>query len=164
MIGRTISMTVLASLALAGISGAALAQQPTQAQTNAIKQSCRSDFQAQCSGVPTGGQAALSCLQSHMGQLSPGCQSAVGALAGGGASSGAPAASAQPMKPPATQAPQQGAPREGAQALRAACGQDFRAYCRGVPLGGGRAMECLKENGPRLSPSCRGALGQMSAR
>ncbi|MDE1991117.1 MAG: hypothetical protein KGI75_01375, partial [Rhizobiaceae bacterium] len=57
--------------------GMAHAQQPTDAQRNAIKSACRSDFMAQCSGVQPGGMAALTCLQQHSASLSPSCQSAV---------------------------------------------------------------------------------------
>jgi hypothetical protein len=39
---------------------------------------------------------------------------------------------------------------------------DYRTYCSEVPIGGGRVIECLRENGPSLSRQCRSAL--MSAR
>ena len=60
----------------------ALAQQPTSAQASAIRQACRADFQSQCPGVPTGGPAALACLQQPRRQLSPPCQQALSAAAG----------------------------------------------------------------------------------
>ena len=68
-------------------SSQAVAQQPTpagqpgQAQINAVRQACRSDYMAHCSSVPTGGQAALTCLQQNMQSLSGPCQQAVGAMA-----------------------------------------------------------------------------------
>ncbi|HEX4617721.1 MAG TPA: cysteine rich repeat-containing protein [Stellaceae bacterium] len=68
-------------------SGQAVAQQPTQAgqsnqaQINAVRQACRSDYMAHCSSVPTGGSAALACLQQNMQSLSAPCQQAVGAVA-----------------------------------------------------------------------------------
>ncbi len=46
--------------------------------------------------------------------------------------------------------------------LRGACGADYRAFCRGVQPGGGRAMDCLRAHGPQLSRQCRSAL--LSAR
>ena len=67
---------------LALLASGALAQQPTQAQANAIRQSCRSDYQAHCASVPTGGSAALQCLKDNLASLSPGCQGAVGATEG----------------------------------------------------------------------------------
>ena len=63
-----------------GAAGDALAQQPSQAQLNALRSSCRSDYMAHCSSVPTGGAPALNCLKQHMPALSGGCQSAVNAI------------------------------------------------------------------------------------
>jgi len=51
----------------------AWAQQPSPDQINAIRASCRSDFMANCSGVPRGGAEALACLKQHMAQLSAPC-------------------------------------------------------------------------------------------
>jgi hypothetical protein len=132
---------------------AAGAQQPTQAQANAIRQSCRSDYQAHCASVPTGGTAALQCLQSNVAKLSPACQQAVAATTGG-APSGPPAAAAQPRPAPAPAL----TPRQEAALMRQSCGQDFRAFCRGVPLGGGRAISCLADHQESLSPGCRNAM------
>ena len=56
--------------ALAGVSlmlSAIADAQPTTAQQNAIRQSCRSDFMTHCSGVTPGGADALACLQQHLG-------------------------------------------------------------------------------------------------
>jgi hypothetical protein len=39
---------------------------------------------------------------------------------------------------------------------------DYRALCRGVQPGGGRALACLQENSQSLSPRCQQAL--MAAR
>ena len=46
--------------------------------------------------------------------------------------------------------------------MRAACGSDYRTYCRGVRPGGGRAVACLEAHGGSLSRQCRSAL--MAAR
>jgi hypothetical protein len=148
---------IVFGLLLFGCAGAAVAQQPTQAQTNAIKQSCRSDYQSYCASVPTGGRASLQCLQEHLTSLSPPCQSAVSAVSGAAPSGGGQA------HPPA--AASQGAPpamsmRDEMALMRRSCGGDFRAYCRGVQPGGGRGLACLAENQSRLSPPCRGALAE----
>jgi hypothetical protein len=153
---------LLAGLLLTLAAGTAAAGQPSQVQIGAVKQSCRTDYQSYCSGVPTGGSAALQCLQGHMTSLSPDCQAAVGAVAGGGS----PRPPAQASQAP----PQYGAPasapspavsmREGAALMRRSCGGDFRVYCQGVRPGEGRALACLSENQARLSPSCRGALAE----
>jgi len=138
-----------------GAAGAAGAQHPSQAQANAIRQSCRSDYQAHCSSVPTGGAAALQCLQANIASLSPACQSAVGATERG--------ATAPPAGVPAQAAPMS-PPREQAAMMRRACGGDFREYCRGVGLGGGRALACLADHRESLSPGCREALAAMRER
>ena len=79
------------------------AQQPTSAQANAIRQSCRADFQANCAGVPTGGQAALACLQQNAAKASPACQQALRAV--GDAAAAAPrAAAAADIRAPAAAA------------------------------------------------------------
>ncbi|AVA23107.1 MULTISPECIES: cysteine rich repeat-containing protein [unclassified Rhizobium] len=137
--------------------------QPTQAQRNAVKSACRSDFMAQCSGVTPGGSQALACLRQHSATLSPSCQQAVAAL-GGGAS--APAGGAQAPAAGGGAAAMPGAgmpmpsftPREELIVLRRTCGPDFRAFCRSVPLGGGRGIACLRNNMQRLSPTCQKVL------
>jgi hypothetical protein len=48
--------------------------------------------------------------------------------------------------------------REQAAMMRNACGGDFRAYCRGVRMGGGRALACLADHQESLTPPCREAL------
>jgi Cysteine rich repeat len=147
---------ILFGLAVLLLPAIADAQQPTQAQANAIRQSCRSDYQSYCSSVPTGGSASLQCLQSHLNQLSSSCQTAVSSATGGGGSS--PSAAAQSAPPPQAAPPM--APREKMAMMRRSCGGDFRAFCRGVPLGGGDAIRCLEANQARLSPSCRAVMAQ----
>lgn len=165
---RLIAIGRLAALfiTLFALAGPAPAQQPNQAQINAIRQACRSDYQSYCSSVPTGGSAALACLQRNAQSLSGPCQQAVSAVGGSAPSAKGPSsATAQPA--PANAAPAVPAsrppsspmsPRQEAFLLRRACAMDYRNYCRGVPLGGGRVIECLRENGPSLSSPCRSAL------
>ncbi len=141
----------------------ALAQQPTQAQANAIRQACRTDYQAHCSSVPTGGSAALACLQDNAASLSPGCQTALGAVGGGaGASVGTPAAPPSARTPPAKMPPM--TPRQEATLMRQSCGSDYHAYCSGVRPGGGRAIACLQDHGASLSRQCRSALAAAQSR
>ena len=154
---KLLAIPFLLGLLILQSAGSAMAQQPNQAQANAIRQSCRSDYQSYCSSVPPGGMASLQCLQGHMSALSPPCQSAVGSVSGGSSSRG-PASPGQ-VAPP-NNAPPPMAPREKMAMMRRACGGDFRAYCRGVPLGGGEAMRCLAENQARLSPSCRDVMAE----
>lgn len=156
---------VWTGVVLAGLTGPSAAQQPTAAQQSAIRQSCRSDFQAHCSGVPTGGAAALSCLQQNAASVSPPCQQALSVIGGGNAPrtpsapppasggtapSGSSAHAAAPA-PPLSR-------RQEAYILRQACGMDFQQHCHGVPLGGGRAIGCLTSQRSTLSPRCQSAL------
>ena len=63
-----------------GLSAAPALAQPTQAQRDAIRSNCRSDYMSNCSGVTPGGAEALQCLQRNMSKLSSSCQSAVNAI------------------------------------------------------------------------------------
>jgi hypothetical protein len=143
------SSLVCALLVVAAIDagGVALAQKPSQAQINAMRQSCRSDYMAHCSTVPTGGAPALNCLKQNLSNLSPACQSAVKAIASdtavAAASStptapAAPASSAPPSTPaapavaapPATGQPTSAGTSKPSQVqlrnVRQACGADYR--------------------------------------
>jgi hypothetical protein len=149
-----VSVTASALIALAG---PAFAQQPTQAQTNAIRQACRADYQTYCSSVPTGGPAALSCLHQNAASLSPGCQRALGTVSHGTAAAGTAVPPAAAPAPGATPAP----PLTRQQELsltRRACQHDYRLFCSGVRPGAGRVVGCLRDNAQSLSPSCRSAL------
>ena len=159
MTRRVPSLAVLAAMALLAGGKTGAAQQPTQAQADAIRQSCRADYQSHCSTVPPGGSAALQCLRTNLTSLSPGCQSAVGAT-GGTSAGAAPAAPAASGAGPATPAPAMPT-RQQAMMLRQACGMDFRRWCQGVALGGGRALACLADHRESLSEPCRDALGRM---
>jgi hypothetical protein len=102
---KSVWTAVLVASAL-GAAGDALAQQPSQAQLNALRSSCRGDYMAHCSSVPTGGAPALNCLKQHMSALSGGCQTAVNAISPAApapaavASAPASALAAAPAAPP----------------------------------------------------------------
>jgi len=73
---------------------------PTQAQQDAIRSSCQSDYRTYCSSVPTGGSAALQCLEKNVASLSSSCQQAVRAASGGNSTTTTvPAATAEPAAP-----------------------------------------------------------------
>lgn len=93
---RTRGLKVLAALALS-LSAAPAFAQPTQAQRDAIRSNCRSDFMSNCSSVTPGGAEALQCLQRNMSKLAPACQSAVNAIS--------PPPAAPPAPKPAAAAP-----------------------------------------------------------
>ena len=78
---------VYVALLIAGSLGTAhlaVAQEPTPDQQSAIRSNCRSDFMANCSGVPRGGKEAMQCLKDNVAKLSSGCQRAIGGHAGAG--------------------------------------------------------------------------------
>jgi hypothetical protein len=137
---------------LAGVE--ARAQQPSQAQAEAIRQSCRVDYQSYCASVPTGGQAALACLQQHRSSLSAACRKAVAAASPSGAP--ATAGSAAPSTAPAQHTAV--SPRQELALVRSECSADYRRYCPGVRPGGGRALACLSDHQESVSQGCRQSL------
>ena len=146
------------------------AKKPTSAQAAAIRSACRSDYQKVCAGVPTGGSAALQCLEQNKSKVSAPCQQAVGAASGGAAASaaGGTATAAPAGAPAAAPAPalvlRPLRPREEIFVLRSACGGDVRSLCGGVQPGGGRIVQCLATKAASLSPACKEVLGQFAAR
>jgi hypothetical protein len=144
-------------------------RQPSTAQIAAIRSSCRSDYQKVCAGVPTGGRAALQCLEKNKAKVSSACQQAVNAASGGAsaAKGGAPAEAATAAAPAAAPAPalvlRPMRPREELFVLRSACGGDVRALCGGIPPGGGRIVQCLARRAASISPACKEVLGQFAA-
>jgi Cysteine rich repeat len=143
---------------------------PSSAQVAAIRSACRSDYQRTCAGVPTGGAAALNCLEKNKSKLSAGCQQAVNAASGGAATPAAESApaTAATASPGAAPAPalmlRPMRPREELFVLWSACGGDVRSLCAGVPVGGGRIVQCLATQAASLSPACKEVLGQFAAR
>jgi hypothetical protein len=151
------------------------AKKPTSAQAAAIRSVCRSDYQKVCAGVPTGGSAALQCLEQNKSKVSAPCQQAVGAASGDAAASAtgstataAPATAAPAGAPAAAPAPALALrplrPREEIFVLRSACGDDVRSLCGGVQPGGGRIVQCLATKAASLSSACKEVLGQFAAR
>ena len=86
----------LSVAAILATAAPAFAQAPSQAQRDAIKSQCRSDYMAHCSSVPPGGEASLQCLQKNMSSLSSSCQSAVRAVEAPAAATAKPADTAAP--------------------------------------------------------------------
>src|SRR6476659_6558789 len=157
----------------------AFSQAPSQAQRDAIKSQCRSDYIAHCSSVPPGGEASLQCLQQNMSSLSSSCQSAVRAVEAPAAATAKPAdTAAQKTAAPAaaaTAAPKAAEPKatepkaaaaapagqpSSAQisAIRSACRSDYPKVCAGVPTGGAPALQCLQQNKAKLSAACGQAV------
>jgi hypothetical protein len=182
---KTLRLVAARGAMLAGaivISASAFAQAPTDAQREAIRSACRSDYMAHCSSVPPGGLESLQCLQKNMSSLSGSCKSAVSAVdapaVAPAAKSETPAAApkaetpaaAEPAKPAATAAPAAAAPKAAAAtpakkpsdaqiaAIRSACRSDYPKVCAGVPTGGAPALQCLDKNKSKVSSGCQQAL------
>ena len=164
-------------LAAAIFATAVHAQAPSEAQREAIKSQCRSDYMAHCSSIPPGGEASLQCLQKNMSSLSSSCQTAVRAVEAPAAApakpaetaapkSAAPAAAAAPAKsaePKAAAAPAAGQPTSAQiSAIRSACRSDYPKVCAGVPTGGAPALQCLEKNKAKLSAACGNAVAAAS--
>lgn len=133
---------------------------PTRAQLRAIILACGGDVREHCADVEPRAASRIECLKDNRAALSSGCQAALAAVV-----SGAPAepiaGPAAPSTAPPAAAPRperRVSPREVLVLLRTACNADFRNYCGGVDLGGGRVIRCLRENAANLSPRCREAF------
>ncbi|HXD51130.1 MAG TPA: hypothetical protein VN689_04515, partial [Burkholderiales bacterium] len=164
----------LSVAALLATTAPALAQAPSEAQRDAIKSQCRSDYVAHCASVPPGGEASLQCLQKNMSSLSSSCQSAVRAAEAPAAATAKPADTAAPKAaaPAAatTAAPKAAEPKPAAAApagqptsaqistIRSACRSDYPKVCAGVPTGGAPALQCLEKNKAKLSAGCEKAV------
>ena len=168
----------LSVAAILATAGPALAQAPSQAQRDAIKSQCRSDYIAHCSSVPPGGEASLQCLQKNMSGLSSNCQSAVRAVEAPAAAPAKPAETAAPKAaapaaaaaaPPKSAEPKAAAAAPAGQpssaqisAIRSACRSDYPKVCAGVPTGGAPALQCLEKNKAKLSAGCEKAVSAAS--
>ena len=163
----------LSVAAILATAAPAFAQAPSQAQRDAIKSQCRSDYIAHCSSVPPGGEASLQCLQKNMSSLSSSCQSAVRAVEAPATAKPADAAAPKAAAPAAatTTAPKAaestaapaGQPTSAQiSAVRSACRSDYPKVCAGVPTGGAPALQCLEKNKAKLSAGCEKAVSAAS--
>jgi hypothetical protein len=172
---RAAKLWALLAAATFATAAAGFAQAPSQAQRDAIKAQCRSDYMAHCSSIPPGGEASLQCLQQNMSSLSSGCKSAVQAVA----APAEPKAESAPAAPKTESAPtaaatETAAPKAAAStaakkpssaqisAIRSACRSDYPKVCAGVPTGGAPALQCLEKNKSKLSASCEKAVAAAS--
>jgi len=173
---RAMKLAPWLSVAAILVTAPALAQAPSQAQRDAIKSQCRSDYMAHCASVPPGGEASLQCLQKNMASLSSGCQGAVRAVEAPAAAKPAETAAPKAAAPAAatTAAPKAAEPKAAAaapaaqpssaqiSAVRSACRSDYPKVCAGVPTGGAPALQCLEKNKAKLSAGCEKAVSAAS--
>jgi hypothetical protein len=146
-------------------AAAGSAYKPSAAQIAAVRQSCRSDFMANCAGVTPGGKDALLCLERNAPRLSPGCKAAVAAA--GAKRPPAPVGEAAPVAPPPTPAvtPLKLRPfilPQRRLVIVAICGPEVQRLCADVPPGGERILVCLALNAANLSPACYNAVARVS--
>jgi hypothetical protein len=172
------------SLAFAGLLLALLpnqvsAQAPTQAQRDAIRPACRSDFMANCSGVQPGGEEAFECLLRNDAKLSPSYQAAVNAAAPKPTEAAEPAApaTAAPAQsetappaakvehaPPGIQVAPGEAQADELKTVQQACTlNDFVANCSWIAPSNPEILLCLKGNAADLSPNCQAAVQALPA-
>jgi hypothetical protein len=157
-----------AEAAPAAKTSSAAPAKPSSAQVSAIRSACRSDYPKVCAGVPTGGAAALQCLEKNKAKLSASCEKAVAAVGGGTAPAAAAPAGAAAAPGAAAPAPsvivlRPLRPREELFVLRSASGGDVRSLCAAVQPGGGRIVQCLAQNAGSLSPACKDVLAPFAA-
>jgi hypothetical protein len=72
----------------------------------------------------------------------------------------APAAAAAPGPAAAPDAASRPMRLGEAIVIRRFCFNDFKALCKGIQIGQGRAVKCLADNQPALSPGCRQAMAK----
>ena len=171
-----------AGLLLALSSEQVSAQQPTQAERDAIRAACRSDFMANCSGVQPGGKEAFECLLRNDAKLSPSCQAAVNAAApkpsepaaatapaapataAPAESETAPSAAKVERAPPGIQVAPAEAPNEELKTVQQACTlNDFVAHCSWIAPNNPEILQCLKANAADLSPNCQAVVQSLPA-
>jgi len=141
------------------VLNAASAQQPTQAQREAIRESCRADFIAHCSTTEPGGKDALECLMRNDAKLAATCKAAVEAIAAipeKPVTSDTPTAATVPASQPATTQSQE----ELLKTVQQTCTlNDFAAHCSWIAPTSPELLLCLKANAAALSPACQKVMG-----
>jgi len=141
------------------------AQEPTQAERDAIRSACRSDFMAHCASVQPGGKEALECLVKNDSQLSPSCKSAVSAVVRKPEPTVQEPAAPTPAATAGDAAKAHSTQTQDDQikAIRQACTlDDFMAHCSWIQPSSPEVMLCLKANAAGLSPPCRAAIASRS--
>lgn len=90
---------------------------------------CREDSAKFCKDVKPGGGRLAQCLKAHESELAPACRESMAAA------------------------------KAKVQGAHEACADDVQKFCTDVMPGGGRVIQCLKQNEKALSPECRERLG-----
>jgi hypothetical protein len=162
----------LPALLGAFVPGQPPSAQPSPAEVQAIRSTCRSDFISHCMGVQPGGREALECLASHAPQLSAACGAAVSAVTAKSDAAkpdpqkaDAEKANAQPeiavtAESPATSAPAaERSPQQELAAVSKVCTlSDVAAHCSFIAPDNPELVLCLRANAADLSPPCHGVV------
>lgn len=91
-------------------------------------EACKADAEKLCPGAKPGSGAIVQCLKQHQAELSPACIEFRDKV------------------------------KDKIIAFMQACGADIKTHCNGVQPGGGRVMQCLKQNQSALSAECQAQL------
>jgi hypothetical protein len=154
----------LLMVAATGAGSDAFAQRPSQAQINAMRQSCRSDYiKAIAPEAPPA--AASTASPSQAAPVTPAPSMSTPSTSA--PSMSAPSAPAAATPPTATAQPSAAGVGRPSQAqlrsVRQSCGADYRVHCAGIQPGGSASIACLKRNITTLSGQCKQALGAVAA-
>ena len=135
---KSILLNLMGILMLLSIASTA------QADRNLVREmatNCKVELDTYCKDVTPGGGRILACLHAHSDKLSEACHETVAEVT------------------------------EQAKAMGAAihyvsdeCADDLQQYCKDVPPGKGRIMNCLDQNDAKLSQRCQAALKDVGLR
>jgi hypothetical protein len=128
------SLLLLASFALAGLSGPVAAQGIVET----VQTGCAAEIESFCSQVSPGEGRLLACFYAHEDKLSGQCQYALYSAA----AQLDQAVSA--LNYVATQ-----------------CEDDLITHCANVQIGEGRVLECLRAHADSVSPACTQAVNDV---
>jgi hypothetical protein len=99
---------------------------------------CKADAASLCKDAPSGISGRLQCLKANQDKLSPECMGVIRAVLG---------------TVQAKAAAMENAPRPVK-----ACQQELATLCPDITVGEGGRFKCLRDNAPKLSPSCAESL------
>ena len=145
---RSVRAAALGAAVLVWLVGAAVAEEPAAGEAKNAPQAaapepapmpamrrgkgpCQADVAKFCADQSGKAGGPFQCLHGHMDELAPECR--------------------DQMQRRAKWA-------EGAERMRAACGEDTKKHCADVKTGGGGVVRCLREHEAELSDTCKQAL------
>lgn len=91
---------------------------------------CKEDIKKFCGDMKKGEGEMAQCLKTHEAELSPACKE------------------------------QHAENKEMRQDFMKACKMDLKTHCKGVKMGGGAKMQCLKDKESMLSEACKAELSK----